>query len=92
MEVHDMKNNLVYLDERVNVPLRRGTTKRACQDAAGWRPHLAGLRVVDWKGAVLIGVWVWIGSYATLLADTVLYAGNGLVKMLLMTVILGLLH
>jgi len=92
MEVHEMKNKLLYLDERVSVPLRRSTTKRACQDAACWRPRLAGLRVVDWKGAVLIGVWVWIGSYATLLADTVLYAGNGLVKMLLMTVILGLLH
>jgi len=90
MEVHDMKNKLACLDERVNVPLRRRTTKRAGQDAAGWRPRLAGLRVVDWKGAVLIGVWLWIGSYATLLVDSVLYAGNGLVKMLLMSVILGL--
>ena len=87
-----MKNKLVYLDERENVALRRSTTKRACQDAAGWRQRLAGLRVVDWKGAVLIGVWVWIGSYATILVDSVLYAGNGLVKMLLMTVILGLWH
>ena len=85
-----MKNTLVYLHERVNVPLGRSTTKRACQDAAGWRPSLAGLRVVDWKGAVLIGVWVWIGSYATLLVDSVLHAGNGPVKMLLMAVILGL--
>jgi hypothetical protein len=87
-----MKNKLVCVDERVNVPLRRSTAKRACQDAACWRPRLAGLRVVDWKGAVLIGVWVWIGSYATLFVDTVLYAGNGLVKMLPMTVILDLLH
>ena len=87
-----MKNKLVCVDERVNVPLRRSTTKRTCQDAAGWRPRLAGLRVVDWKGAVLIGVWVWIGSYATLLVDTVLYAGNGLVKILPITVILDLLH
>jgi hypothetical protein len=90
MEVHDMKNELVYLDERLNVLLRRSTTKRACQDAAGWHPRLAGLRVVDWKGALLIGVWLWIGSYATLLVDSVLYAGNGLVKMLLMAVILGM--
>ena len=87
-----MKNKLVCVDERVNVPLRRSTTRRACQDAAGWRQRLAGLRLVDWKDAVLIGVWVWIGSYATLLVDSVLYAGNGLVKMLLMTVILGLWH
>ena len=87
-----MKNKLVCVDERVNVPLRRSTAKRTCRDAAGWRPRLAGLRVVDWKGAVLIGVWVWIGSYATLLVDSVLYAGNGLVKILLMTVILDLLH
>ena len=87
-----MKNKLVCLDERVNVPLRRSATKRACQDAAGWRPRLGGLRVVDWKGAVLIGVWLWIGSYATLLVDSVFYAGNGLVKILLMTVILDLLH
>lgn len=87
-----MKNKLVCLDERVNVPLRRSAAKRACQDAAGWRPRLAGLNVVDWKGAVLIGVWLWIGSYATLLVDSVLYAGNGLVKMLLMTVILDMLH
>ena len=87
-----MKNKLVCLDERVSVPLRRSTAKRTCQDAAGWRPRLAGLRVVDWKGAVLIGVWVWIGSYATLLVDTVLYAGNGLVKILPITVILDLLH
>jgi hypothetical protein len=92
MEVHDMKTKLVYLDERVNLPLRSSTTKRAGQNAAGWRPRLAGLRVVDWKGAVLIGVWLWIGSYATLLVDSVLYAGNGLVKILLMTVILDLLH
>jgi len=87
-----MKNKLLYLDERENVALRRSTTKRACQDAAGWRPRLAGLRVFDWKGAALIGVWLWIGSYATLLVDSVLYAGNGLVKMLPMTVILDLLH
>ena len=87
-----MKNKLVCVDERVNVPLRRSTAKRECQNAAGWRPRLAGLRVVDWKGAVLIGVWVWIGSYATILVDTVLYTGNGLVKMLPMTVILDLLH
>ena len=87
-----MKNKLVCLDERVNVPLRRSAAKRVCQDAAGWRPRLAGLKVVDWKGAVLIGVWLWIGSYATLLVDSVLYAGNGLVKMLLMTVILDMLH
>jgi hypothetical protein len=92
MEVHDMKNKLVYLDERVNAPLRKTTTKRACQAAARWRPRLAGLRVVDWKGAALIGVWVWIESYATLLLDSVLHAGNGLVKMLLMSVILGLWH
>jgi hypothetical protein len=84
-----MKNKLVCLDEQVNVPLR-STTKRACQDAAGWRPRLAGLRAVDWKSAVLIGIWVWIGSYITLLVDSVLYAGNGLVKMLLMAVIIGM--
>ena len=87
-----MKNKLVCVDDRVNVPLRRSTAKRACQTAAGWRPRFAGLRVVDWKGAVLIGVWLWIGSYATLLVDSVLYAGNGLVKMLPMTVIFDLLH
>ena len=85
-----MKNKLVCPDERVNVPLRRSTAKRACQDAACWRPRLASVRVVDWKDAVLIGAWVWIGSYATLLMDSVLHAGNGLVKMLLMAVILGM--
>ena len=87
-----MKNKLVSLDERVKVALRRSTTKRAGRQAAGWRPRLAGLRVVDWKGAVLIGIWLWVGSYATLLVDSVLYTGNGLVKMLLTTVILDLLH
>ncbi len=58
------------------------------------------LRIVDWKGAVLLGVWVWIGFNATLLLGTVIHenmpwklyaihAGHGLVNILVMTVILG---
>jgi hypothetical protein len=58
------------------------------------------LRVVDWKGAVRLGIWVWIGFNAALLLGTVIHenmpwklyaihAGHGLVNILVMTVILG---
>lgn len=59
---------------------------------------LAG--VTDWKGAVTLGVWVWIGFPLTLLAGSVLWeqvrwqlaaihAGDWLVKLVLMAVVLG---
>jgi hypothetical protein len=58
------------------------------------------LGVGDWKGAVQLGLWVWIGFQAMLLMGAVLHekmpwmlyaihAGDALVKTLLMTVILG---
>lgn len=57
------------------------------------------LGINNWKGAVLLGIWMWIGFYATLLGAVIhehypwkLYAihvGDGLVRTLLMTVILG---
>ncbi len=56
--------------------------------------------VVDGKGAVQLGLWVWLGFQAILLVGSVLHenypwelfaihAGDALVKTLLMTVILG---
>ena len=56
--------------------------------------------VVDWKGAVHLGVLVWIGFPAMILAGSVIWdkrpwklaaihAGDWLVKLLLMAVILG---
>ena len=58
------------------------------------------LGVGDWKGAVQLGLWVWVGFQAMLLMGAVLHekmpwmlyaihAGDALVKTLLMTVILG---
>lgn len=59
------------------------------------------LGVSDWKSAVQLGLWVWLGFYATLnLLGAVLHesmpwklygihVGDGFVKLLLMTVILG---
>lgn len=58
------------------------------------------LGVVNWMGAVQLGVWLWIGFPAVLLAGSVIWdkapwllaaihAGDWLVKLLLMTVILG---
>lgn len=58
------------------------------------------LKVVDWKGAVQLGVWVWIGFPAMILMGSVMWenvpwmlaaihAGDWLVKILLMTFILG---
>ena len=56
------------------------------------------LGVVDWKGAVNLGVWVWIGFPATLLLGSVIWdnvpwmlaaihGGDWLMKILLMAVI-----
>ncbi len=58
------------------------------------------LGVGDWKGAVQLGLWVWVGFQAMLLMGAVLHekmpwmlyaihAGDALVKTLLMTAILG---
>src|SRR5260370_2916088 len=58
------------------------------------------LGVGDWKGAVQLGLWVWVGFQAMLLMGAVLHekmpwmlyaihAGDAFVKTLLMTVILG---
>ena len=58
------------------------------------------LGVSDWKGAVQLGLWVWVGFQAMLLMGAVLHerlpwmlyaihVGDALVKTTLMTVILG---
>ena len=58
------------------------------------------LGVGDWKGAVQLGLWVWVGFQAMLLMGAVLHekmplmlyaihAGDALVKTLFMTVVLG---
>ncbi len=58
------------------------------------------LGVGDWKAAVQLGLWVWVGFQAMLLMGAVLHekmpwmlyamhAGDALVKTLVMTVILG---
>ncbi|WP_245474806.1 DUF1761 domain-containing protein [Bradyrhizobium sp. Leo121] len=56
--------------------------------------------VVDWKGAVQIGIWVWVGFQATAVMGAVIHenypwalyaihAGDALVKTLVMAAILG---
>ena len=58
------------------------------------------LEVADWKAAVRLGAWAWVGFPGTLLAGSVMWegvpwqlaaihAGDWLVKILLMAVILG---
>jgi hypothetical protein len=58
------------------------------------------LNVVDWKGALRLGVWLWIGFPVVLLSGSVMWqnvpwqlaaihAGDWLVKILLIAVILG---
>ena len=58
------------------------------------------LGVGDWKSALQLGLWIWVGFQAMLLMGAVLHehmpwtlyaihAGDALVKTLLMTVILG---
>jgi len=58
------------------------------------------LGVVDWKGAVQLAIWLWIGFPAVILAGSVLWdnrpwklaaihAGDWLLQVLLMAVILG---
>jgi len=58
------------------------------------------LGVVDWKGAVQLAIWLWIGFLAVILAGSVLWdnrpwklaaihAGDWLLQVLLMAVILG---
>lgn len=58
------------------------------------------LGVFDWRGALQLGVWVWIGFPTTLLVGSALWenvpwklvaihAGDWLVKLLLIAVILG---
>jgi len=58
------------------------------------------LDVADWKAALQLGLWVWVGFQAMLLMGAVLHekmpwtlyaihAGDALVKTLLVTVILG---
>jgi len=62
---------------------------------------VALLGAVDWKRAVSLGLWAWIGFPATLLAGSILWdnvpwklaaihGGDWLVKMLLITSTLGL--
>ncbi len=59
------------------------------------------LGVGDWKGALQLGLWIWVGFQAMLLMGAVLHehmpwmlyaihAGDALVKTLLMTGILGI--
>jgi hypothetical protein len=61
---------------------------------------VVSLGVGDWKSAVRLGLWVWVGFQAMLLMGAVLHekmpwmlyaihAGDALVKTLLVTVILG---
>ena len=61
------------------------------------------LSVADWKGALSLGVWLWIGFPVLLLSGSVMWqhvpwmlavihAGDWLVKILLITVILGVWH
>ena len=58
------------------------------------------LGVRDWRGALQLGLWVWVGFQAMLLMGAVLHekmpwmlyaihAGDALVKTLVMTVVLG---
>ena len=58
------------------------------------------LKVVDWKAALRLGVWLWIGFPVVLLSGSVMWqnvpwvlaaihAGDWLVKILLIAVILG---
>ena len=58
------------------------------------------LGVVDWKGGLQLGIWLWIGFPAVILAGSVLWdnrpwklaaihAGDWLLQVLLMAVILG---
>jgi hypothetical protein len=59
------------------------------------------LKVADWLGAANLGVWLWIGFPVILLSGSVIWqrvpwkvaaihAGDWLVKLLLMTVLLGI--
>jgi Protein of unknown function (DUF1761) len=59
------------------------------------------LNVVDWKGAVRLGLWLWVGFPIVLLSGSVMWqnvpwklaaihAGDWLVKILLIAVILGI--
>jgi hypothetical protein len=61
---------------------------------------LALCRAADWKAAVRLGVWLWIGFPVVLLSGSVMWqnvpwalaaihAGDWLVKILLITVIAG---
>jgi hypothetical protein len=61
---------------------------------------VVGLGVTDWKGAISLGLWVWIGFPFMILSGSVLWdkrpwklaaihAGDWFVKVLLITVILG---
>jgi hypothetical protein len=61
---------------------------------------LVRLRVADWKGALLLGAWVWLGFHATLLLFSVIHenmpwklyaihAGHGLANELVIAAILG---
>ncbi len=73
----------------------------AQQEAVAPLAHfVVGLGVGDWKAAVQLGLWVWVGFQAMLLMGAVLHekmpwmlysirAGDAFVKTLLMTVILG---
>jgi hypothetical protein len=58
------------------------------------------LEVVEWRGALNLGVWLWIGFPVLLLSGSVMWqnvpwmlaaihAGDWLVKILLIAVILG---
>ena len=60
----------------------------------------AGLGIADWKGAMGLGVWMWVGFPVVLLAGSIMWekvpwqlaaihAGDWLVKLVLIAVIVG---
>ena len=61
---------------------------------------VTGLRIVDWKGAVSLGLWVWLGFPVQMLVGcslwdnkpwtlSLIHAGDWLMKMLLMSLVLS---
>jgi|SRR5215467_1021310 len=64
---------------------------------------LVRLEVVDWKGALRLGIWVWIGFEAMAIAGSVLHegypwrlylihVGDALMSTLLMAAVIGVWH
>lgn len=61
---------------------------------------VTGLRIVDWKGAVSLGLWVWLGFPVQMLVGSslwdnkpwtlsLIHAGDWLMKMLLISLVLS---